>query len=74
MKCPWCGQEMMRGRLYGDRYSLKWLNHDQRLTLGAFALGAVTVGSPTTFLSRPHASGYRCAGCKKIVVDEDVWD
>jgi hypothetical protein len=64
---------MTRGRLYGDRYSLKWLNHDQHLTFG-FAMGGVTIGSPTTLMSRPHASGYRCVSCKKIVVDEDTWD
>jgi hypothetical protein len=60
---------MMRGRLYGDRYPLKWLNHDQRLVLGVFAFNGDAIGG-SPFMTRPHAAGYRCLACKKIVIDE----
>ena len=69
MNCPWCGRAMTAGRLYGDRYPLKWLNAAQKLVLGAFAFHGDTIGQ-ASLLSRPYATGHRCASCRKLVIDE----
>ena len=70
MKCPWCNNEMTAGKLYGDRYSLKWLNEGQGLVFGIWAAGDV-IGTGGGFSGfRPSAKGHRCVACKKIVIDE----
>jgi hypothetical protein len=69
IKCPWCSQEMTPGKLYGCRYALQWLNHDQGLVLGNWALGGDPVGYPGPW-RRPYAVGHGCLACKKIVIDE----
>ncbi len=73
MKCPWCNYNMTPGKLYGDRYSLKWFNQDQKLALGILAIGADIVGHASVLggmFGRPYAVGHRCLECKKIVIDE----
>jgi len=72
MKCPWCNKDMTPGKLYGDRVSLKWLNEDQRLALGFWAIGGDKVGHNGRLggFGRPRAEGHRCLACKKIVIDE----
>lgn len=60
---------MTRGRLYGDRYPLKWLNEAQKLVLGAFAFNGDSIGQ-APLLSRPYATGHRCTSCKKLVIEE----
>ncbi len=74
MKCPWCSQEMIPGKLYGDRFPLKWLNEDRKLTLGIWAIRGDTVGHYGRLggFSRPRAMGHRCLSCKKIVIDESA--
>ena len=77
MKCPWCNKDMTPGKLYGDRYSLKWLNEDQKLTLGIWALGGDIIGHASVLggiFGRPYAVGHRCLACKKIVIDENITD
>ena len=76
MKCPWCNNDMISGKLYGDKFPLKWLNEDRRLTLGFLAIGGVTVGGYGRLggFSRPRAVGHRCLACKKIVIDESMTD
>ncbi|HPX60737.1 MAG TPA: PF20097 family protein [Deltaproteobacteria bacterium] len=69
MKCPKCNSNMLRGKLLGDRYAIKWMNEEDKLFLGLWATRSVKVGSGMGF-GRPRANGYRCERCGIIVIDE----
>jgi len=72
MKCPLCGVEMVSGKLYGDRYALKWLPSGKRLFLGIWAKGGEKIDDRTggeKYISRPYVKGNKCAHCKKIILD-----
>ena len=68
MKCPYCGEEMIRGYLMSSRDI-------------AFAVDGVTKvkffrirKSDDLGLSKgsggiPHCEAYRCSSCKKILID-----
>lgn len=71
MNCPKCNKEMVRGRLLGDRYKIKWMNDTDRLFLGIWALKAIALGSGV-LSGRPKVHGFRCAGCQIIVIDESI--
>lgn len=66
INCPFCGLEMQRGAILGDRYALKWQPADQPKVLGIWSTGH-TIGVKG-LLTRPTVSGFRCAACQKIVV------
>lgn len=68
MICPFCDSEMQRGSILGDRYALKWQPADKAKVLGIWSTGH-TIGSKG-LLSRPNIDGYRCADCRKIIVNE----
>jgi len=61
------------GRVLGDRYPLSWLPLNTPLTLGIWAVGGHQFGHGgfMTFV-RPHAFGWRCSHCCKIILDERV--
>lgn len=67
MKCPYCNSELIKGYIYGDRYSLKWLEADKNLFLGVFAKGALTIGDQKSM--RPKVTANKCTHCKKMIVD-----
>lgn len=72
MKCPICACETEKGKLWGDRYALKWLNDQKKLFLGIWAFGGQAIDSRKKGLksfSRPFAAGYKCLNCKKIILD-----
>ncbi len=74
MNCPICNSETEKGRLFGDRYALKWLSERKKLFLGIWAFGAECVDSrktETKLFSRPFVTGHKCAKCKKLILDLD---
>jgi hypothetical protein len=72
MKCPLCSAEMISGKLYGDKYALKWLPSGQKLFLGIWAIGGETIDSRTggeKYLARTYSNGHKCEHCRKIILD-----
>jgi hypothetical protein len=70
MKCPICSCEIEKGKLFGDRYALKWISDNKKLFFGIWAFGGEVVSSrKKSFLSRPFVNGYKCSNCKKIILD-----
>lgn len=62
---------MQAGRIIGERYQLKWLAAEIPLTLGIWAVGGIPIGQGGFMqFNRPHAWGWRCSMCAKIIVDE----
>ena len=39
MVCSSCGNEMVKGNLFGDRYALKWQAEDKKLVAGIWSTG-----------------------------------
>jgi hypothetical protein len=69
--CPFCRQPLQAGRIYGERYKLKWLAADTPLAMGIWAIGGLDIGHGGFMqFNRPHVFGWRCANCCKIIVDE----
>jgi len=69
--CPFCHQPLQPGRIFGDRYKLKWLPCDVPLTIGIWAAGGLEIGHGGFMqFNRPHVCGWRCASCCRIIVDE----
>lgn len=66
--CPYCGREMEAGSILGTQYPVKWQPADRKLILGIWSTGH-TIGD-FSWLRRPRANGYRCADCKRVIVDE----
>ncbi len=67
MQCPYCGEEMKRGYIHGDRYSLKWVpeENDKGQLLQWFSKGIKLTNG---FLNNSVESFY-CENCKKIIID-----
>lgn len=45
MQCPYCGKEMLDGKLLGDHKALRWQPQDKKMLFGLWACGGLTVGS-----------------------------
>ena len=71
MKCPYCNEEMMKGFVYGDRYTLKWLPEKKGLLFGIWAIDGIKLGTGGVFSARPRAEADMCQSCKKILIDMD---
>jgi Domain of unknown function (DUF6487) len=67
MKCPKCSGDMKLGRIYGDRYSLKYLADPKRAVI--FAFGADRIGTMSAF-QRPNVITHRCPRCAIQIIDE----
>ncbi|OZV13758.1 hypothetical protein CIW83_02125 [Tissierella sp. P1] len=67
MKCPYCGEEMKRGFIYGDRYSLKWIpeEKDKGLIFQWFARGIKLSDASMN----NSVESFCCKNCKKIIID-----
>lgn len=68
MICTKCQNEMVVGNLLGDRYALKWMPSDDKLTLGTFAKNAITFKKSGLF-SRPKLEAFVCQTCNTMVID-----
>ena len=71
MKCPNCDMEMTRGKIYGDRYALKWTSDANGLFLGIWARGANIIGRASILIGRASAVSFRCNGCELSVIPND---
>lgn len=68
MNCPRCNGEMKLGRIYGDRYRLKYLPDPKRASI--FAVGSDKIGFGGAFTGRPFVLTHRCDRCRVQLLDE----
>ena len=68
MKCPYCGQEMINGYIYGDRSKLKWLPAEKNLILGIWAKDSIELGEGEGF-RRSRVNASMCHWCGKLIID-----
>lgn len=69
MICPYCNAEMIKGNILGDRYSLKWMQDNEKLIFGAWAHNAITLGNKRGIIGRPRVEAFICHKCKKLIAD-----
>lgn len=70
MKCPYCNEEMIKGHIYGYRYTLKWLPEDKHLLFGMWAKDSIEIGEDGE-MGRPKVEAYMCSKCGKYIIDAD---
>jgi len=75
MKCPYCGKEMLSGKIWGDRYQMKWMPDDQKLLLGIWANNYIPIGDGRSFLRliRASAKAHVCIDCRKLIHDLELF-
>lgn len=71
MKCPYCYKEMVKGYIYGYRYSLKWMPENKNLLFGVWAKGCIELGNDEE-PGRPKVEAYMCSECSKWFIDTAV--
>lgn len=49
MVCSSCGNEMVKGNLFGDRYALKWQAEDKKLVAGIWSKGGIKLKTNSAF-------------------------
>lgn len=72
MNCPYCGEELISGFIYGGSYgvnhSLKWLPETKKPTLEALELESEII-SKNSYFSEPKVKCYKCSSCRKIIIN-----
>lgn len=68
MQCPFCKQEMVEGKIFGEGYGLKWLPLNKKLFLGIWAVGGIKLKN-SSFWGRTSTSALYCGECEKIIID-----
>ena len=69
MNCPYCGGEMDKGLIHSN-HELNWIKGEKRkFFTRAFLHEDAVVLSELSFTKGSAAVAYRCAGCKKILID-----
>ena len=55
MQCPYCGKEMLDGKLLGDHKALKWLPKDKQMLFGLVGLRGIDRRLPCAHAARRSA-------------------
>lgn len=72
MKCPYCENEMTNGKIYGDRYLMKWVPDTERLVAGVFVpLEHIKIGRYNGLFKRISVDAAYCSKCNKMIIDLD---
>ncbi|EEG75608.1 PF20097 family protein [[Clostridium] hylemonae] len=61
MKCPYCNKNMKPGKIWQDRYALKWVPSERRFPFG----GGIRLTS--IIEDRPFIEAYYCDNCKILI-------
>jgi hypothetical protein len=68
LTCPFCGELMEPGSILGTRHPLRWQPRD-RPTFSFWPTGH-RISRWRGLFGRPKVHGWRCAKCRRIIVDE----
>lgn len=68
MKCPYCDKEMIAGRIYEDRYALKWVAEENNR--GLLNVLPFVEGIKLT-LNDISVKVHYCPDCRKFIIDQD---
>lgn len=67
MECPYCHQNMVKGFINGDRYSLKWIEESRNRgsIISVFQKGLKL----TNAWNSNQLEVYYCKDCKKMIIN-----
>lgn len=65
MKCPYCDKNMKLGRIWQDRYALKWVPQDGGLPF------MKKIKLTSMLEDRPFIESYYCDSCKILITKLD---
>jgi len=70
MICPYCDNEMTKGKLLGNQIKLKWIPDGQRVTFSGYTkyydeIILKNLGG----MGRPYSESFFCKKCNKIIMD-----
>ena len=71
MECPYCKNDMIKGKLLGSQLALKWIPDGQKLTMWGFTHyeGEIILNDSKSGWIRPYKESYLCKECKKLISD-----
>ena len=69
VKCPYCGQEMISGEIYGGGHVMQWMPDSQQLIVGIRKCNCITIGEETRVFGSYRARAYVCLDCEKLIHD-----
>ncbi|WP_025725222.1 PF20097 family protein [Acholeplasma granularum] len=69
-KCPYCGNNLIEGKIYGERYRLKWMPKEDKLALGIWVKpDHIPLGYGGFYGVRPRVNSSYCQNCQKMIID-----
>ncbi|WP_026508239.1 PF20097 family protein [Butyrivibrio sp. MC2013] len=73
MKCPFCGNELKKGILYGDgRSKVHWNEGDNKLPMLEELAGKGTLSAAKYSLTIFTIDSYYCDGCKRMIIETKI--
>lgn len=70
MLCPYCNNEMAKGKIYGDRYRPKWTPDGDKTFLADWANCTLAFKNQAGGgFRRYRAEAYVCRKCRKLIAD-----
>lgn len=72
MNCPYCGREMLPGRLHNGKQPVQWLPDGERPSVFAFAAAKKGVSLRNSFGAGGYqAAAFYCEKCKIVIAPTD---
>lgn len=68
MECPYCKKEMEEGKIYKDRYNLKWVGDTEDKDFGPFTFGPKNAVKLTNG-EEMYMIAFVCKECRKLIAD-----
>lgn len=68
-KCSYCQSILIKGKIYGDRYQMKFMPLEDKLNLGIWVKSNHIPLGKSSFVGRPSVDATYCDACKKIIID-----
>ena len=72
MVCPYCSNEMRRGKIIGERGGLVWIPYEKKISLLGFMHDADTKklkNQKYSFFTFSSAEAYACENCGKLIAE-----
>ena len=66
--CPVCKEKMEAGRVYSDRYALRWIPEKEDCGFPVPFKGIKLNGT----LDKAYLDAYICQKCKKVIIDYEA--
>jgi len=70
MVCPYCNNDMIKGKILGNQIKLKWIPDGQKVSFtGLTKYDDEIVLKNSGGMGRPQTESFMCKQCNKLIVD-----